>query len=167
MAPKAESTPKLPVLVASPADLGRLISELDVIDETLLQLGLRRGGHDVKMPKTTRLMDQTAELNKLNLLHEADRKSLRKFLVDVKARAPVLHVSFSVDPSGVFLEKLLTWLRREIHPLVLVTIGLQPTLGVGCVVRSTNKYFDFSLRQSFKQKKQLLLSSLTPEEAKT
>ncbi len=164
MARETAEAAKLPVLVFSPADLGRLIRELELLDEALLQLSLRPGGKEVKLPKTTRLLDQTAQLNKLNLLQEADRQWLEKSLGAVKGKAPVLHISFSVEPSAAFLEKLLTWLRREIHPLVLVTIGLQPTLGVGCVVRGTNQYFDFSLREAFAKKRHLLLSSLTPEE---
>lgn len=166
MAPEPQRVAKLPMLVSSPADLGRLIRELDAIDEALLQLGLRHTGQEVKMPKTTKLMDQTLQLNGVNLLHESERQSLQKFLVDTKAHAPVLHISFSVDPSTAFLDKLLTWLRQEIHPLVLVTIGLQPTLGVGCVVRTTNKYFDFSLREDFVKKRGLLLARLTQQEAK-
>jgi F0F1-type ATP synthase delta subunit len=166
MAPEPRTTAQLPILVSSPADLGRLIRELEVIDESLLQLSLRKGGGEVKMPKTTKLMDQTIQLNKLNLLHKTDRELLRRFLTDIKAEAPVLHISFSVDPSTAFLEKLVTWLRLEINPSVLVTVGLQPSLGVGCVVRSTNKYFDLSLRQNFAKKRELLFSKLVPPEVK-
>ena len=172
MAPKTDEPPvaqkaitKLPASASSPADIGRLISALEQIDESLLQLSLRHGGKDVKLPKTTKLMDQTIELNHVNLLQQADRQALQKFLVEVKARAPVLHISFSAEPTPAFLEKLLGWLRREIHPLVLVTVGLQPTLGVGCVVRSTNKYFDFSLRQDFAEKQELLHQLLVAKEA--
>lgn len=174
MAPKAAApaaasanrTAKLPLLVTTPADLGRLERELGLIDESLLQLGLRHGGTETKMPKTSKLMDELIQLNGLNLLRQADRQALYKFLVEVKAKAPVLHISFSADPSPVFLEKLVSWLRQEIHPLVLVTIGLQPNLGAGCVVRSTNKYFDFSLRQDFTKKREMLLGMLVQKEVK-
>ena len=54
----------------------------------------------------------------------------------------------------------MTWLRREIHPLVLMTVGLQPNIGAGCIVRTTNKYFDFSLRQDFANKRDLLQAAL-------
>jgi hypothetical protein len=40
---------------------------------------------------------------------------------------------------------------------------LQPTLGAGCVVRTTNRQFDFSLRQDFARKRDLLLEKLVPE----
>jgi F0F1-type ATP synthase delta subunit len=79
----------------------------------------------------------------------------------------VLHISFSADPSVSFLEKLMAWLRKEIHPLVLVTVGLQPSIGAGCIIRSTNKQFDLSLRQDFKKKQDMLrdkiLEATVPE----
>ncbi len=158
--PQSERTPKLPLLIASPADVGRLIRELEQIDESLLQLGLRTGGQEVKMPKTSRLMDQTIELNDLNLLKPGDRSALKQFLVVIRQTAPVLHVSFGADPSVAFAEKLMTWLRKEIHPFTLITIGLQPNMGGGCIVRTTNHEFDFSLRRHFDEQKGLLIEQL-------
>jgi F0F1-type ATP synthase delta subunit len=164
----AGSAPKklsLPVTVAGPGDVGRLILELENINETLLQLGLRKAGDEVKMPKTSSLMDQTVETNKLNLLHDTDRVTLQHFLTDIKQRSPVLHISFSADPSPAFTAKLMTWLRREIHPFVLLSVGLQPTIAAGCIVRTTNKQFDFSLRQDFLNKRDLLISQLAAKQA--
>ena len=163
---KADEKPKalnLPVTVSSPADVGRLILEMENINEALLQLGLRKSGEAVKMPKTSSLMDQTVEANELNLLHDTDRVTLQHFLTDIKHRSPVMHISFSADPSPVFIGKLMTWLRREIHPFVLLSVGLQPTIAAGCIVRTTNKQFDFSLRQDFLEKRDLLISQLTPK----
>lgn len=159
---KAETQQKfqLPVLVASRVDLGRLIRELEKIDDTLHQLGLRQSGSPVEMPRTSHLMDTAVQLNKLNLLQETDRKALMQFLAAVRDKAPVLHISFSADPNATFIEKLMVWLRREINPYLLLTIGLQPTIAAGCIVRSTNKQFDLSLRQDFAGKRDLLLSEL-------
>lgn len=156
---------KLPVLVASPTDVGRLERELEAIDDSLLQLKLRKGNDEVRMPKTSQLMDQTIQLNKLNLLQATDRKQLLKFLQAVKKQAPVMHISFSADPSVAFIEKLMTWLRREIHPQVLLTIGLQPTIGAGCMIRSTNHYFDFTLRHKFDAQRDMLIEKLGGREA--
>lgn len=72
----------LPPLVVSPIDLGRLVREIESIDDRFLQLGLRHTSHSAGlMPKTSQLMDQTVELNKLNLLHLADRKLLHQFFI--------------------------------------------------------------------------------------
>jgi F0F1-type ATP synthase delta subunit len=155
-----DQTLELPLLVSSPVEIGRLIRELEDIDEKLRQLGLRDAGSEVKMPQTTRLMDQIVELNELNLLHAIHREALKKLLADVKATAPALHMSFSADPSPAFIEKLMSWLRREIDPQLLLTVGLQPNLGAGCMVRSTNHQFDFSLREDFIKKKPVLVEKL-------
>jgi hypothetical protein len=164
---ESQKTPGLPLLVYSPADVGRLLREIELIDDTMHQLGLRTGGKEVKMPKTSRLMDQIVQMNKLNLLKPSDRDVLKRFLVVIHDTSPVMHVSFSVDPSAVFVEKLMAWLRQEIHPLLLITIGLQPSIGGGCIVRTTNHQFDFSLRQYFAKQRDLLVKQLVIAETKT
>lgn len=148
----------LPVLVATPSDIGRLLRELETVENAMLQSEL--GGKQAAAPKLTNLMDQTVQLNKIDVTKPASRKAFQDFLTNIKKSAPVLHISFSADPTVPFMEKLASWLRREIHPLVLVTIGLQPNLGAGCVVRSTNKYFDLSLRKNFANSKGILIAKL-------
>lgn len=165
MAPKANQ-PKtifLPTQVVGPVDVARLLREIEAIDEALLQLSLRSAGAAVKMPKTTLMMDKTIEQNKLNLLQEADRKALKSLLSAAKERAPRLHISFSADPSPVFIDKLVGWLRKEIHPFLLLSVGLQPTIGAGCMVRSINHRFDLSLRQDFAKKRDLLMQQLVQQ----
>jgi hypothetical protein len=106
-------------------------------------------------------MDRTVSLNGLNLLHKSDRERLSRFLESISARAPILHISFSTDPPSNFLEQLMAWLRENIHPQVLITIGIQPTIAAGCIVRGPNKYFDFSLRRDFQNKRGLLLEQVS------
>lgn len=162
MAPKAAAAVELglPLSVTSPIDVGRLLRELEAIDNYLMQFHLKSQDNQAKMPKTSKMMDQLLEINKLNLVEPTHRQQLIGFLQTTKDHAPVLHISFGSDPSPAFLEKLVTWLRREIHPNVLVTVGLQPNIGAGCLVRSTNKYFDFSLRENFTKNRELLMSKL-------
>jgi hypothetical protein len=151
---------QLPISVVGRIDAGRLLREVELIDEFLSQMAIREPGSAVKMPKTSRLFDEILTVNKINVLHTDDRQRLMSFLINVKAKAPVLHMSFSADPSPLFVQKLIAWIRQEIHPLALLQVGLQPNMGAGCVVRSTNKYFDFSLRERFKGKRQLLVERL-------
>lgn len=150
---------KLPVSVVGPVDLGRLIRELESLDNELMQQELR-AGTEVKLPKTSKLLDQTIQLNKTDLLKPEARKQLQQVLTKLRDTAPVLHISFSADPAPLFIEKIMTWLRTEIDPLVLLTVGEQPNIGAGCVVRTTNKYFDFSLREHFMKQRELLMESL-------
>ena len=172
MAPEAPATAKtlgLPPLVSSSADVSRLLRELESIDERLLQLKLRKGGDALSLPRTSYLLNKLVEINKLSLLNDNDRQHLQSFLQLVKQQAPQLHISFSTDPQPAFLERLMAWLRQEVHPQVLVSIGLQPNIGAGCILRTTNRRFDFSLRQNFIENRPLLISRLVAinDEAKT
>ena len=169
MAPNAtEKTEKhlvgLPLMAAGPIDIGRLIRELEAIDNAILETELRTKAPATQHPKPGQLLSDTVELNKLDILQAADRKQLMEFLTLVREKAPVVHISFSAEPNPAFIEKIMAWLRREIHPVVLLTIGLQPNLGAGCIVRSTNKHFDLSLRQNFLDKRELLMAKLAGTE---
>lgn len=166
MAPKAEFSFVLPLLVSGPVEVGRMIRELEAIDGALSQASLRssQGGSGVvDIPHITHHMQQLIEINKLDLRDTKVREELARYLHLVRQKAPVLHISFSAEPNAAFVEKIMAWLRQEIHPQVLLTIGLEPNIGAGCIVRSTNKYFDFSLRQDFAEKRDLLLGKLAPE----
>ncbi|HSX44922.1 MAG TPA: hypothetical protein VLF39_02305 [Candidatus Saccharimonadales bacterium] len=151
---------QLPLTVVTRIDASRLLREAESVDEFLMQAAIRKPGTNVNLPKSSRLMDEMLNLNKLNLLVKTDRRRLIDMLVVLHKEAPVLHISFGADPSPFFLQKLITWLRSEIHPLVLLKIGLQPTIGAGCTIRAQNKFFDFSLRENIKKHKPMLVREI-------
>lgn len=146
--------------VVSQVDIGRLRRELNSVDDFVVQSKVRKAGKQPALPRTTPILEEMAKHNKLNLLIEADRKKLDTVLKDLYSHAPVLHISFASDPSPVFLKKIITWLRSEIHPDILLQTGLQPSIAAGCIVRTPNKYLDLSLRKRFEQKRDLLRTSL-------
>ncbi len=150
----------LPVSTISRIDVGRLLRELESLDNFLRQSVIRDPNAKITLPRSTLLFEDIVAVNKLNMLQEKDRTRLIDFLRSVKSQAPLLHISFSADPSPLFLKRLVGWLRQEIHPLALIQLGLQPNIGAGCVIRTTNKYFDFSLRQHFNAKRDQLILSL-------
>ena len=150
----------LPTSVVSRSDISRLLREVAAVDDFLRQAAVRTTGASMQLPRSSRLLEELASINGLNLLQEPDRHLATRFLQVIKSQAPVLHMSFSADPSPLFTQKLVTYIRREIHPLALVSTGLQPTIGAGCILRTSNKYFDFSLRQRFLDKRGLLLERL-------
>lgn len=158
-----KTTPKglvLPVSIASKADVGRIEREVAAVNEFMEQATIRQPGTAVTLPKMTKLMEELVSLNKLNLLVAADRKQLLDFLTDTRDKAPELHMSFSAEPSSLFIQKLTTYIRENIHPQALVQIGLQPTIGAGFMLRTTNKYYDFSLRTALKSKKDILMQHI-------
>jgi F0F1-type ATP synthase delta subunit len=159
MAPETQQF-VLPLSLVTVVDLSRLRRELKVVDEFMLQADIRQAGQQLTIPRTSHNLEQIANQNRLNLLRENDRKLLSQHLDRLKTQAPTIHMSLAADPSPIFLTRLITWLRHEIHPDLLLQIGLQPSLAAGCIVRTANKYYDFSLRQHFKQHRQFLIDQL-------
>lgn len=151
---------QLPVGAATRSDIRRLQSEVEAIDNFLSQAAIRQPGTPVQLPKTSRVFDETVAANQLNMLQAPDRQLLAQFLQALHEKAPILHMSFNSDPSALFVQRLTTWLREHVHPYALLQIGLHPNIGAGCVVRTTNKYFDFSLRERFTSTRELLISQL-------
>jgi hypothetical protein len=112
------------------------------------------------VPRYSRLLDAIIVINKIDLVDSDQRSSLMQRFQAMQESAPIMHISFSVDPPGAYVQKIVGWLRENIHPLVLVRVGLQPNIGAGCIVRTTNKAFDFSLRQYFDTKHEFFVSRL-------
>ena len=155
------ATLTLPLLVTSPADVSRLKREVAALSDYLHQQALRTPGTtQAQLPKVSRMLDELAAANGLNLLDAAARDRLAAFLQDTTAQAPVIHMSFAVDPSSAFLQKIVQWFRQTIHPAVLIRVGLQPSIAAGCTVQTTNQYFDLSLRRYLQDHRQLLVDSL-------
>ncbi|HEX5448300.1 MAG TPA: F0F1 ATP synthase subunit delta [Candidatus Saccharimonadales bacterium] len=139
---------RLPSAVVSPSDIARMMRELNGLDDFFVDAETRKAGTTVKLPKLTRSLDQLARDNGINLLQEAERSKLMESLKTVSRQAPNLHISFAVEPSPKSLEKILIWMRRNIHPQTLLSVGLQPAIAAGCVLRTPNKVFDMSLRNA-------------------
>jgi hypothetical protein len=161
---QATQTYKLPLGIVSQVDVGRLLRELDALNTFMRSAEVRQPGTGVQLPKTSKLLDEFLEMNKKSALKDEDRDEVTKYLQDLRVHAPTIHMSFSADPSPLFTQRLVSWLRQNIHPALLLQVGLQPTIGAGAVVRTTNKYFDLSLREYFNQKKSVLLAKMRSNE---
>lgn len=150
----------LPISVISPTDIARLLREVEDLDEFFRQSEIRQGGTPQTPPRYSRLLDEVVVANDMNLLDSDSRKSLLQNFQHLQTNAPVMHISFSVDPPGTYVQKIVGWLRQNIDGLVLVRVGLMPNIGAGCVVRTTNKSFDFSLRKYFDSKHDFFMDRL-------
>lgn len=153
----------LPAMVTGPADVARLLLEMEALEEYLATATLRHkteSSVEVKLPKMSRTLEALADINDVDLLQNDDRQHLAALLESVQQHAPVVHISFAAEPSAAFTAKIVAWFRGNISQYTLLQVGLQPTIAAGCVVRTTNKMFDFSLRRSLRDKRQLLVDSM-------
>lgn len=150
----------LPESIVSPTDVARLAREIKDIDNFFQQQKIRQAGQTIKLPRLSANMDVFATENMLNLLEDNDREKALELLSWVHEKAPVIHMSFSIDPPGAYVQKIVSWMRSNLDGSVLVTVGLQPNIGAGCVMRTTNKIFDFSLREYFSAKREHFIQKL-------
>jgi len=147
---------RLPNTVISPVDVARLLRELNNLDDFFVSAKNRQAGTSMQLPKLSRQLDQLSHENEINLLDESHRAGLTQTLQSIHDKAPKLHMSFASEPSSKPFEQILLWLRKNIHPHTLVTIGLQPAIAAGCIVRTPNKIFDLSLRASLENQRPYL-----------
>lgn len=155
----------VPLQIVSPSDVTRLRREIAALNDYIRQNEIR-GESKVKIPRTSRLMEELVLANKIDLADTEIRKNLDSFLADILANAPVVHISFSTDPSSAFMDKIVQWFRNTIHPAILLRVGLQPNISVGCTVRTTSRYFDLSLKESFKKHRKDLMQRLEADPSK-
>jgi F0F1-type ATP synthase delta subunit len=147
---------KLPTTLVNQTDLARVLRELNSLNDFFTEARIRSGGTAMNMPKLSRLLDQLARENSVNLLDESERSNLFTSLQAIAKSAPKMHLSFAAEPSFKALEQILIWLRQNIHPHSLVQVGLQPAIAGGCVLRTANKVFDMSLRSNLKKQETYL-----------
>jgi hypothetical protein len=148
---------KLPLNIISQMDVARILREINSLNDFFVQTKARQSGTPMKLPKITMLIDQIARENNCNLLEEKDRQTLAAALDQILGKAPLMHISFAAEPSPKALEKILVWFRLNIHPYALLQVGLQPTIAAGCVLRTSNKVFDMSLREHLNQQQKFLV----------
>lgn len=155
-----DSTIALPTLVFGIVEVRRLKRELEALEDFMHQSSIREPGKQASLPRVSRLLDALATDNNLNLLQAETRAQLAVYLSHIEQHAPTINISFASDPSAAFTAKVVRWLRTNIHPQALLQVGLQPTIAAGCVVRTANHNFDFSLRERFSEQRDLLLEAL-------
>ncbi len=151
--------PKLliPTQLASYQDLLRVIRELEKVEDFYTQADLK---DSKEIPTFSQTLDLIIQENKVNLHFRKDRVALGDALIEIRDHGPKIHISFAIEPTAPVIQKIVAWFRKEIDPYVLMQTGIQPSIAAGCVVRTTNMYFDFSLRQHLLRSSSKLLDQL-------
>ena len=151
----------LPEQLTSSVDLSRTLRELQALDESLRQAQIRKPGTPTQLSRSSVTLEDLARLNKVQLTDQKQREQLIVLLKAFYDHAPRIHMSLATEPSANFVRKITVWLRTNIHPVILLEIGLQPTLAAGCMIRTNNKIFDLSLRHRFTENRELLVQKIS------
>lgn len=155
-----ESSLKIPDRLVSVSDVNLLIDELEKIEEFFLKMKAKSSLNNVDIPKTSPTLDELVGLNSFSLMKPEDREKMKLFLHYLRTKSPIFHISFGNVPEDIFTYKLTNWFRSQINPNMLLVIGLQPNIGAGFRIRTTNKYYDYSLQKYLNLNKQALAESL-------
>jgi F0F1-type ATP synthase delta subunit len=148
----------LPTAIVSHADVFHLIRELETIGEALTRVVNKE--NPTAFSEVSQHLKLVAEGNKLNFVNKTDVDRALRFFEHLKQKAPRVHMSFASEPKPEVLIRLVEWFRQNVHPNILLQNGLQPDIAAGCILRTTNKYYDFSFRNRFKEEKTKLAQSL-------
>ncbi len=152
----------LPAALVTRADLARMVREVEQLDNDFEVQKVRDHTDEAHyaIPNMSRgLTDFLAE-NQLNITDAKQRTELKSRLRVMKDKAPIVHVTFAVDADPEFLQQLVAWLRTEVHPQSLLSVGLQPGLIGGMYMRTPNHIHDFSLRSVLAGKRDIILKEL-------
>ncbi len=148
---------KLSLSIISRVEINQVLRELNTLDDFFIGADARAGHEAGPPPRVTRVLNQLARENRVNLLDTKQRKDLEDQLKSILKDAPTLHISFAAEPSPQALEKILMWMRENIHPQVLLQVGLQPAIAAGCILRTPNQLFDMSMRAYLDKQRPYLL----------
>ena len=151
---------RLPTGVVSTGDARRLRRDLAALEDTLQAMRLRTNAPVAKLPRLDRALEEFASTNRLNFLLPDDRHHAEVFMDYVLKDAPVMKISFASEATRKFTTEIVLWLRANFDSEMLVEIGLEPAIAAGCIVRTSNKVFDFSLVKHLQDQRPLLMEKL-------
>jgi F0F1-type ATP synthase delta subunit len=146
----------LPAALYAKRDVGRLLREIEKVDAAKSAKPKEQSVSSLLQS----VIDANSGADKTVTLAE-----VAPALKQLYDKAPSIHISFAAAPSPEFLSKLVSWFRKEVDPYVLLKVGLQPTIGAGCLLRTPNKFFDMTMRKRFAEKKPVLEAQLRGQNA--
>lgn len=141
----------LPASVIGRPDVTRLLREIEKVDYELEAQAVRQPGQPLAIPNVSRGLAETAQNNAVAIDSVDARRDLLAKLRTIKEHAPLMHVTFAAEAEPEEVSVLVLWVRENLHPAALITVGLQPSIVGGCVIRTPDHIYDFSFRNKFKQ----------------
>lgn len=151
---------KLPLGVSTKKDLMMLSRELSTFSNQVYQ-SIMHHEKPIKYPPISDNLRQFIVLNQVDFKNPRKCQQAITSLGEFKKYAPIVHISFAQNPPIDVIQKITAWFRSQVDPNCLITIGLQPSIAAGIILKTTNKQFDFSIRQRLESEKEKLKESLS------
>jgi hypothetical protein len=152
----------LPPQIISKIDVSHLVAEMERVDSDLTAAAVRatQGVQSQAIaPLAPQLMDFLVK-NQLKIDDARMRSDIIKNLRLLRDKAPVIHMTFAVSADTESLMQLVQWMRTNLHPQAVITVGLQPGLVAGVYMRTPNHVHDLSLKAKLAANRGLLLKEV-------
>lgn len=140
----------LPPSITGRSEISRLLLEIEAVDYDFEAQEIRNPGAALTVPAISRRLQEVTQSNMASVENAKDRKHLIDQLRSAKDKAPTLHIAFASEPEPAILSQLVAWIRQNLHPVALITVGVQPALVGGCVIRTPDHIYDFSFRNQLR-----------------
>jgi F0F1-type ATP synthase delta subunit len=140
-----------PRLIGRP-HIARVSRELEAVDTYMASQAIRNPKTPPVVPGVSRVLRELVEANDIALEDQAQRQQLIRKLKTIKDTAPVAHVTFAVEPDITILTDIARWMRDNTHEWALLSVGVQPNIIGGCVMRTPDKVYDVSFKKFFANK---------------
>lgn len=141
------------------SDVSRLVRELEHLAD-VLQGQRVRGETETKLPPLSQSTTDFLELNEVKITNEKSLETVRQKINTIEDRLPAVHMTFASEIDSESLQQLVTWLRTEIHPQVLINTSIQPNLIGGVYLRTPDHVHDFSIKTLLMGQRQLIVKQL-------
>tara|TARA_Y100001970_G_scaffold250241_1_gene321816 strand:- start:256 stop:738 length:483 start_codon:yes stop_codon:yes gene_type:complete len=142
-------TVALPESVVTKADLSRLIREVEEYSEVAYQAEVR-GSTAPSVHYASPALQFLARQQEGILNSRQARHTLLDQLHTLQGVVIPVHVGFASQPSIKALQQLVVWFRKNVDPSIVVQVGVDPSIIGGCVVRTTNRVFTFTLAEALR-----------------
>lgn len=150
----------LPSSVTGRSEISRLLLEIEAVDYDFEAQAIRNPDAALIMPAISRRLQELTTVNNVSVEDTKHRKHLIELLRTAKDKAPTLHIAFASEPDPAILSQLVSWIRQNLHPVALVTVGVQPALVGGCIIRTPDHIYDFSFRNHLRSAQPMLMERL-------
>lgn len=138
----------LPISLTGKKELIKVQREFELLSEQLIEskVAAREVGQKRQVTAISDVANELMVLNKITLSQQT-LPALNKELQKIRDTAPLLRVSFAVEPDRESISKIVSWFRKEVNPNLLLQVGIQPSIAGGCIVQTPGNRYDFSLRR--------------------
>jgi F0F1-type ATP synthase delta subunit len=138
---------KLPNTIGGKRDLILATRQVEQVLNDRLQDEVRErfGAQKIGTKAGQKMLQELLDINRL----KDDTQTLKNLLQQLEGfrqYAPQVRIAFSQEPDQDMYQKIVGWFRAQIHPSVLVQVGVQPTIGGGFILHTPVRRYDMTLK---------------------